>query len=135
MLHEVTWCHEHVANHSGDFTVQFSHSSKSDVSIFKLLYHMTTLMLGRSTRLQEEKVKSNKVIINTIYRRILWSKYLCVLPKVHNIHVRGYSTSLFILYCSAVMYSCYEVFLFNRVSLICFMALMVAQNCPCIASP
>ena len=55
---------------SGDFTVQFNHGlkSKSDVSVFQLLYHTASIMLKKSNEVQ---TKTNNI---NIYCRILWSK-------------------------------------------------------------
>ena len=61
-------------SYSGDFTVQFVHGSKCVVSVFQLLYHMTSVMLGRSNKIHENV----KTVYNAVYRKILWSKlYFC----------------------------------------------------------
>ena len=41
-------------------------------------------MLGRSNRLQEEKLKSNKIINDVVYRKMLWSKYIMYGMFVYN---------------------------------------------------
>ena len=42
------------------------------MSVFKLLYDMGIVMLGKSNKLQGDKAKT---VVNVVYRRILWGKY------------------------------------------------------------
>ena len=76
-------------NHSGDFTIQFSVGQKGHLLVFKLLYHAMSIMLRRSYKLQEEKIKSNKIIYNVVYCKMLWSKYgmfVCTKSKLMFYH-------------------------------------------------
>ena len=63
----------------GDFSVQWHHHHISSYSVFSLLHYMAIVLLEKSIILQEKpQGKSSRAPVNTIYQRILWSKYACV---------------------------------------------------------
>ena len=71
----------------GDFTVQWYHHHNSTCSVFLLLHHMAIVLLDKSIIFQEKiQGKSSRVPVNTIYHRILWGKYACMLG-MHRVQI------------------------------------------------
>ena len=67
--------------------MQFNHGFKSDVSVFELLYNMSSVMLTISQKKQTKTV--------AVYRKILWSKYILCSGDFRE-GLGGYSYPLFV---------------------------------------
>ena len=53
-----------------DFLVQFHHDVQPNVSVFQLMYEMSTTMLDTSNKLHKKSME----VSGGVYYRMLWSK-------------------------------------------------------------
>ena len=57
-----------------DFVVQFQHGKKQNMSVFQLMYDMSSMMLDKSIKLRTKSKDKSKKASSVIYNRMLWSK-------------------------------------------------------------